>query len=60
LFWAGYSGSLGPGRNGAISRIISGNGRPSYRQFRRWTLLGLWETLLEALSEAGGIGESVR
>ncbi|CUH10114.1 Transposase [Jannaschia seosinensis] len=25
-----------------------------YRQFRRWTLAGLWETILEALNEAAG------
>jgi transposase len=25
-----------------------------YRQFRRWTLLGLWELLLEAFNESGG------
>jgi transposase len=24
-----------------------------YRQFRRWTLTGLWETLLEALNDSG-------
>jgi transposase len=25
-----------------------------YRQFRRWTLSGLWELLLEAFNESGG------
>ncbi|WKW52479.1 IS5 family transposase [Rhodomicrobium lacus] len=31
-----------------------------YRQFRRWTLGGLWELLLEALNETEGAGESVQ
>jgi transposase len=31
-----------------------------YRQFRRWTLAGLWEALLEALNETEGVGETVQ
>jgi len=31
-----------------------------YRQFRRWTLSGLWELLLEALNETEGVGETVQ
>jgi len=31
-----------------------------YRQFRRWTLAGLWETLLEALNETEGVGQTVQ
>src|SRR5450631_4507740 len=31
-----------------------------YRQFRRWTLAGLWELLLEALNATEGVGESVQ
>ncbi|SFK09393.1 Putative transposase of IS4/5 family [Methylocapsa palsarum] len=31
-----------------------------YRQFRRWTLAGLWEHLLEALNETEGVGETVQ
>ena len=31
-----------------------------YRQFRRWTLAGLWELLLEALNDTKGVGESVQ
>jgi transposase len=31
-----------------------------YRQFRRWTLGGLWELLLEALNETEGVGETVQ
>ncbi len=31
-----------------------------YRQFRRWTLAGLWDLLLEALNETEGVGESVQ
>ena len=31
-----------------------------YRQFRRWTLAGLWDVLLEALNDIRDIGESVQ
>lgn len=31
-----------------------------YRQFRRWTLAGVWELMLEALNEGGGALESVQ
>ena len=27
-----------------------------YRQFRRWTLAGVWDVILEALNETGGTG----
>lgn len=31
-----------------------------YRQFRRWTLAGLWDVLLDAFNETTGVGESVQ
>ena len=31
-----------------------------YRQFRRWTLSGLWELLLEAFNESGGGNSSLQ
>ena len=31
-----------------------------YRQFRRWTLAGLWDVLLEALNDIKDIGETVQ
>lgn len=31
-----------------------------YRQFRRWTLSGLWELMLEALNEADGAPDSLQ
>ncbi len=31
-----------------------------YRQFRRWTLSGLWELLLEAFNESGGGNPSLQ
>nr|WP_261971834.1 IS5 family transposase [Prosthecodimorpha staleyi] len=31
-----------------------------YRQFRRWTLAGLWDLLLEALNDTEGVGETVQ
>lgn len=31
-----------------------------YRQFRRWTLAGVWELMLEALNDSGAIPDSVQ
>ena len=31
-----------------------------YRQFRRWTLSGVWEAMLEALAESGAEPDSVQ
>ncbi len=31
-----------------------------YRQFRRWTLSGLWEVLLEAFNDSGGGNPSLQ
>ena len=31
-----------------------------YRQFRRWTLAGLWDVLLEVLNDIKDIGETVQ
>ncbi len=31
-----------------------------YRQFRRWTLSGLWDLLLEVLNDTEGVGETVQ
>ena len=31
-----------------------------YRQFRRWTLAGLWEMILEALNESGVMPDQVQ
>ena len=31
-----------------------------YRQFRRWTLAGVWEAMLEALNESGAALDSVQ
>ena len=31
-----------------------------YRQFRRWTLAGLWDMILEALNESGAMPEQVQ
>ena len=33
---------------------------PVYRQFRRWTMAGVWEVLLAALNESGQGQHSVR
>jgi len=31
-----------------------------YRQFRRWTLAGLWEGILEALNTSGLVGDALQ
>ena len=31
-----------------------------YRQFRRWTLAGLWQTILEVLNESEAVPDSVQ
>ena len=31
-----------------------------YRQFRRWTLAGVWEAVLEALNDSGAAPDSVQ
>ncbi len=31
-----------------------------YRQFRRWTLAGVWDVLLEALNDTEQVGETVQ
>ena len=31
-----------------------------YRQFRRWTLAGLWDVILEALNDSGGCQDTVQ
>ncbi len=31
-----------------------------YRQFRRWTLAGLWEGIMEALNESGLVPEALQ
>ena len=43
-------------RTGAAWRDLPeefGKGSSAYRQFRRWTLAGLWEDILDALNHAG-------
>ncbi len=31
-----------------------------YRQFRRWTLAGLWEEIMEALNESGAVPDALQ
>ncbi len=31
-----------------------------YRQFRRWTLAGLWEQIMEALNESGAVPDALQ
>jgi len=51
------------GRTGAQWRDLPdffGKWSSVYRQFRRWTLSGLWGLLLEALNGTEGVGETVQ
>jgi transposase len=53
----------GSARTGAQRRDLHehfGKWSSVYRQFRRWTLAGLWDLLLEALNETEGVGETVQ
>lgn len=50
-------------RTGAQWRDLlehSGNWSSVYRQFRRWTLAGVWELMLAALNDGGGGLKSVQ
>ncbi len=58
--WTECSGSLGQARPGVTCTAISASGNSVYRQFRRWTLAGTWEVMLEALNEAGAGHGSVQ
>lgn len=31
-----------------------------YRQFRRWTLMGLWEEILDALNQSGAVPDALQ
>ena len=55
IFWIARTGAQWRDLHGHFGKWSS-----VYRQFRRWTLAGLWEFLLEALNETEGVGESVQ
>lgn len=55
IFWIARTGSPGrdlPEEFGKWSSV--------YRQFRRWTLAGLWEQILEALNESGLVPDALQ
>lgn len=55
IFWIGRTGAQWrdlPEEFGKWSSV--------YRQFRRWTLTGLWELMLEALTESGAVSDHVQ
>ena len=55
IFWIARTGSPWrdlPDEFGKWSSI--------YRQFRRWTLAGLWDMVLEALNESGSMPDQVQ
>ena len=60
LFWVGFSGwpaTCAPWRD-----LPEEFGRWSsvHRRFRRWTLAGLWELILEALNDSRAVPDSVQ
>ena len=55
IFWIARTGAPWrdlPGEFGKWSSV--------YRQFRRWTLAGLWEDIMEALNQSGGVPSSLQ
>ena len=55
IFWIARTGSPWwdlPAEFGKWSSV--------YRQFRRWTLAGLWEGILEALNESGSVPDALQ
>ena len=55
VFWIARTGSPWRGLPDSFGPWASG-----YRQFRRWTLAGVWDVILEALNEAEGSPDSVQ
>ena len=55
IFWIARTGS--PWRN---SPAELGKWSSVYRQFRRWTLAGLWEQIMEALNESGLVPDALQ
>jgi transposase len=55
IFWIARTGSPWrdlPEEFGKCSSV--------YRQFRRWTLTGLWEEILDALNQSGAVPEALQ
>lgn len=55
VFWSARAGAPWrdlPEEFGKWSRV--------YRQFRRWTLAGLWEQIMDALNESGAVPHALK
>lgn len=55
VFWIARTGAPWrdlPEEFGKWSRV--------YRQFRRWTLVGLWEDIMDALNESGAVPDALQ
>ncbi len=70
-FGEAWTGSVIHRRSDALCRTRTGSpwrdlpeefGKWSsvYRQFRRWTLIGLWERILDALNEGGAVPHALQ
>ena len=55
IFWIARTGA--PGRD--LPKEF-GKWSSVYRQFRRWTLAGLWEQIMEALNESGAVPDALQ
>ena len=55
IFWIARTGAPGRDPEAELS-----NWNSVFRQFRRWTLAGLWERILEALNESGLVPDALQ
>lgn len=55
ICWIARTGAPWRDRPGEFSELSS-----VYRQFRRWTLAGRWEDIMEALNQCGAVPSSLR
>ncbi|SNR42946.1 Putative transposase of IS4/5 family [Puniceibacterium sediminis] len=55
IFWIARTGA--PWRD---LREEFGKWSSVYRQFRRWTLAGLWEQIMDALNESGAVPDALQ
>ncbi len=60
LFLMEFSGSHGTGAPGRDLPKEFDKWSSVYRQFRRWTLSGLWESIMDALNQSGAVPHTLQ